>query len=610
MDQLSRSASFGNAHSGKLILSDKESGPSSGRGDCGPSTRTPPLIRLDKFEKGDIKEAVRRLCSSRAFLTARRARDLILYLVEETLEGRESGINEYSIAQDVFGRDMDFDPRVDTCVRTEAWRLRRRLGKYYETEGVDDTMRIVFTPRSLVPVLTKVKRRAAPEGQPKLGILLEVSSDSRSGEDGRELKARLVEEITSTLSRIPTIIPVLPSRDSGSVDYRLRASIHWQDSKMRVAVSFIDAREGKVFAIEMFTNAEADGDFSAIAIAEAAADMIARTLSGDDSTLTIDLLDQADKTRYIHRLLCGSESDRSRQLGNLRQLIHRYEMAIGRDPKYCLSHRRLVAAYALFLSLVPSAVTEIMPKLRLATNRALSMDNALSDVWINLGLASSYAYDWPGAEQAFRQAIAAAPVDPTSYILLALIYMQTGRSARALEMCNSAMLLDPLSPVVLSGYALALNCDRQFSRAVIMARRGLDIAPDLSELRLTIGDSELQMGNVDIGVQELDQAYQAMPENALFCGMLGYAYGRSGETGAASRILARVTESPNMRAMSSAAVAMIELGLGNHNRSLDALGDAVRKHSTLGLFIPNAMFDPLRGYGQFRRIERRMGIIV
>jgi hypothetical protein len=42
---------------------------------------------------------------------------------------------ESLIALEVFGRRPDYDPRLDSIVRTEAARLRARLAEYYAGAG-------------------------------------------------------------------------------------------------------------------------------------------------------------------------------------------------------------------------------------------------------------------------------------------------------------------------------------------------------------------------------------------------------------------------------------------------------------------------------------------
>jgi hypothetical protein len=77
--------------------------------------------------------------------TMRRAQKLIQllnFLVETTLAGNAHYLKETTIGVYVFGRSPDYDPKSDTIVRSQAWRLRAKLKEYYASEGAQDRVLI------------------------------------------------------------------------------------------------------------------------------------------------------------------------------------------------------------------------------------------------------------------------------------------------------------------------------------------------------------------------------------------------------------------------------------------------------------------------------------
>jgi hypothetical protein len=96
------------------------------------------------------REELERVLASASFAGASRMRALLCYLMRETMAGRGERLKEYTVGQEVFGRTKDFDPRIDTLVRTEAWRLRARLAQYYVGEGAGNPLRIEL-PDEAVP---------------------------------------------------------------------------------------------------------------------------------------------------------------------------------------------------------------------------------------------------------------------------------------------------------------------------------------------------------------------------------------------------------------------------------------------------------------------------
>jgi TolB-like protein len=63
-------------------------------------------------------------------------------VVEKTLAGEADQLKEYVVGREVFERNDDYDPRLDSIVRVEAGRLRSRLDEYYSADGAGSPIRI------------------------------------------------------------------------------------------------------------------------------------------------------------------------------------------------------------------------------------------------------------------------------------------------------------------------------------------------------------------------------------------------------------------------------------------------------------------------------------
>ena len=73
------------------------------------------------------RDELDRVLSSACFARSERVSKLLRFLVERQLEGRENELKESVIGVEVFGRRPDYNPKLDSTVRTEAVRLRARL---------------------------------------------------------------------------------------------------------------------------------------------------------------------------------------------------------------------------------------------------------------------------------------------------------------------------------------------------------------------------------------------------------------------------------------------------------------------------------------------------
>ncbi len=126
------------------------------------------------------RELVDRIIASPLFSKAERISSLLVYICDIALEGRESEISEQKIGAALFGRSADYDSSIDGIVRTQASRLRQKLDLYFETEGVDEPVRIVIpkggyvpffvprTPKEAVPAVLSGPPVSVPVNPPRL----------------------------------------------------------------------------------------------------------------------------------------------------------------------------------------------------------------------------------------------------------------------------------------------------------------------------------------------------------------------------------------------------------------------------------------------------------
>ena len=91
----------------------------------------------DNKEKLEILQTI---IESPVFKEANRLRDLLSYLVKESLAGRKP--KETTIAIDVLGKDKNFDPKDDAIVRVYINNLRTKLEHYYHTNPPNTKCRL------------------------------------------------------------------------------------------------------------------------------------------------------------------------------------------------------------------------------------------------------------------------------------------------------------------------------------------------------------------------------------------------------------------------------------------------------------------------------------
>jgi hypothetical protein len=86
------------------------------------------LAEIDRLVSGQVLHGSESLCK------------LLRYLANHALDHPGVPLKEYQIATEVFGRQTDFDPQLDSMVRVQAGRLRTKLNEHYASAGASDSV--------------------------------------------------------------------------------------------------------------------------------------------------------------------------------------------------------------------------------------------------------------------------------------------------------------------------------------------------------------------------------------------------------------------------------------------------------------------------------------
>ncbi len=80
----------------------------------------------------------------------------LLFVVAETIEGRENEISEHQIGVHVFDRRSGYSTVEDNIVRNYARQLRKRLAEHFAYEGIAERIRVVIPHGGYVPTFVRL----------------------------------------------------------------------------------------------------------------------------------------------------------------------------------------------------------------------------------------------------------------------------------------------------------------------------------------------------------------------------------------------------------------------------------------------------------------------
>src|SRR6202795_4570693 len=97
-----------------------------------------PVTGVLLLDRTLIQAEIEKLANSSVLHGSESLCKLLRYIAKHALDHPGAPLKEYQIATEVFGRQDNFDPQVDSMVRVQAGRLRAKLAEYYSGDAAAD----------------------------------------------------------------------------------------------------------------------------------------------------------------------------------------------------------------------------------------------------------------------------------------------------------------------------------------------------------------------------------------------------------------------------------------------------------------------------------------
>jgi TolB-like protein/lipoprotein NlpI len=286
-----------------------------------------------------------------------------------------------------------------------------------------------------------------------------------------------------------------------------------------------------------------------------------------------------------------------------------FEQALEHDPGYALAHTGLAVFYYGLGALGIKRMIEMAPLARAAAERALAIDQTLSEAHSVLGvLAGAVDYDWTEAERHFQRAMAADPVPPLVRVRFALYYLTPlRRFEQAVEQYQRALETDPLSMMVHFGLAFAHYCERHYRDAIEHAERAVDLYPDYWLVHFALGLALSRDGSLERAIASFETTVRLSPSFALAAGFLAAAYAQAGNRGHADELMEATRERSATTFVSPAVFGVYHAALGQADRMFEFLHAALAERDPyLTRIDAEPLFEPFRHDPRYRGLLARM----
>ena len=576
----------------------------------------------------EVRAQLVRILESKLFVQSERLQRFLRFTVEHTLAGDTDRIKEYTLGRDVFDRDETYDPRVDSIVRVEARRLRRKLDEYYAEAGAHDPIVIEIRQGSYIP-LFRYAARAKPVLLPFTPPLRSLNPHTVAVLPFRNLSPDpnldyfcdgLTEEVLNTLATVAELNVVARTsvfRFKGvTADVRqigeqlgagtvIEGSVRNAGDQLRISAQAVDAISGVLLWSGSFDHEVSD----VFAVQDEIARAIAEALRVSLSPAHEPRARNPQSLEAYNAYLRGSHFWNQVSQEGVEAALNEFNRSIALFPGYAPSHVGLANAYVIltFWGAIPPEVGILRAKQ--SALEALRLDDGISGGYAMLGAVTS-AFEWRWEEGApmLRRAIEMQPSNMTAHTYYALHLLCRGQFAEVKAVLDRSLLLDPLSPWSFRNEGWYFYYQRQYDLAIDALKTALALDPRYREVQFMLAYAYLRAGLFEEATALLN-ALPEGPHDATRCGALGEAYACAGDRAAAQKALAKLDSLAETGYVSPLTRVAIHAGLSEWDRALEYLELAFESHSpSLCLAKVDPRYDPIREDERFLRLLEKMDL--
>ncbi|HSE67657.1 MAG TPA: protein kinase [Gemmatimonadales bacterium] len=390
------------------------------------------------------------------------------------------------------------------------------------------------------------------------------------------------------------------------VDAVVEGSVVRSGNKVRITAQLIDARADRHLWAKSFERNSEDVLALQSELARAIAGEInVRLTESEQSRLaTASTVDPEAYDAYLRgRYFFNRPSDE-----NLQKAIAQFEESVKLSPNFAPGYSGLSDAY-LWAGYNEGFLTasQARPKAKAAAEKAVELDSNSAEAHTSLAVFKTfYEFDWVGSEKEFRRAIELNPNYAFTHDMFSLSLAFVGRYDESIAEGRRAAQLDPLSPQVLVDAITAPMFQKDFATAKAWARKAIELDPTYFFAVMADGWVDLDAGNARQAIPSLRQA-QKLGAPPFVTAFLAYAYGAAGDRENALAQLDTLKKiSPGGRVLPFN-LALVYLGLGDHERALDNLERARSADSQMMAWLGgDAIFNPLRSAPRFKALMKSL----
>jgi TolB-like protein/predicted Zn-dependent protease len=377
---------------------------------------------------------------------------------------------------------------------------------------------------------------------------------------------------------------------------------------LSISVQLIDARTKKLVWAEQYDRKMADLLATQREIATTLTQKMQLRLAGNETGISKKYTSISEAYQLY---LKGRYHWSKRTKVDLDRSVESFKAAIGLDPNFALAYVGMAEAYNSMAKDPDVAPKDAVPFAKSASTRALELDPSLPDAHSAFGDSLAiYDWNWAESEQEFHRAL---ELDPNiSYIHLAYSGSYLGPSGKtddAVKQAEKAVELEPLSLINNSVLASAYVYDRQYDKAMVQARKTLELDKDFPLVRQWVGMIYILQGQPEKAIEFEQKTPQDSPARWTAVMVIAHAYAKMGNRPECEKAIRELEEIGKTRYVRRYYIASIYATLGDKDRAFVEMEKAFTdRDSFLARSTEDPFMDPLRGDSRFEDLLKRMNL--
>jgi TolB-like protein/Tfp pilus assembly protein PilF len=250
-----------------------------------------------------------------------------------------------------------------------------------------------------------------------------------------------------------------------------------------------------------------------------------------------------------------------------------FQEAVQKDPAYALAYAGMAFCHlglGWYYHLHPK---EAFPRAREAVEKALEIDDRLSEGQTALGVLKMVCdRDWDGAEEAFHRAIELNPGFSLAHSYYSMYFAVHGRHDESIAEGKRALELDPLTFMMSINLGMRYYYARDFDAAIEQFEKVLDMYPDSKIGRFYISYAYTQKKMYEKALDEINIVLEGSGrKNPLLLATLGIIYGFSDQREKANKVLDELLALSEEKYVAPFFMALLYVSLDKKDQAFDWL---------------------------------------